>query len=313
MMVRLMQKISPFLHTIGQANMKHNLFTFFYFVILFALPSTIFAATITFDPQETDVGIQSPFLVGVTIDAVQPINLISLSLTFSPGLEPVDVSNGNSIISFWIDKPVYDQQTHTLTFSGIVPGGYSGTKGLLLLLSVKASQEGIDTISINNTSRVYLNNPIPMEDVLNSNPLSVHIDSAKTNISNNIVDTVPPESFTPSVARIPTSNGSEQWMLIFATQDKGSGIDHYEVRETNFLTGWWSSAWHIAESPYVLNDQDLNSWVIVRAYDKDGNIREESLEAAHQSLLSGRVFLIIIIIAGILSLILGMRFFRRLL
>ena len=42
-----------------------------------------------------------------------------------------DSSDGNSIISYWVERPTYDPLKNTLEFSGIVPGGFYGKGGRL--------------------------------------------------------------------------------------------------------------------------------------------------------------------------------------
>lgn len=290
--------------------MRHTLFSIFFLLALMLLPGAVHAATITFDPQETDVGTDTAFLVGVDLDATQPVNVVSLALHFSPGLAPVNVSDGNSILSFWVDKPTFDEQSHTLTFSGLVPAGYSGTKARLVLLSVKASQTGVGTISVDGASHVYLNGAAAQEDTLVSAPLVLNVTPMKHNLSNILSDTTAPESFTPVVAWMPSGTGREAWALLFATEDKGSGIDHFEVRETDAHLPWWGSGWHTAVSPYVLEDQSRQSRIEVRVTDKDGNMRETALGAAENSTRM-RILSIALGIVGILGIVLGVRLLKR--
>ncbi len=93
-----------------------------------------------------------------------------------------------------------------------------------------------------------------------------------------------------------------QYFIIFDAQDKQTGIDHYEVLESEpgaesagesgrsdlirrFIKGK-TPQWKVAQSPYLLEDQKLQSEVHVKAVDKAGNERtvkyfpEESKRAA---------------------------------
>ena len=54
--------------------------------------------------------------------------------------------------------------------------------------------------------------------------------------------------------------------MVFATIDKTSGVDYYEVKEGKH-------DFQRAESPYLLEDQSLRSKISVRAVDKAGNER----------------------------------------
>jgi hypothetical protein len=88
-------------------------------------------------------------------------------------------------------------------------------------------------------------------------------------------DEVPPEKFSISLERIPEGVGS--YHAIFNTTDKQSGIDHYEIIEeplaSKNLFGWGAvtAPWVEGRSPYLLDDQSLNSTIRVKAIDKAGN------------------------------------------
>lgn len=242
-----------------------------------AVAQPAYAATITFDPQEERVGTNQPFLVGVDLSAERAINVVSVALQFSPGLRPVDVSDGNSILSFWVEQPAFDEATGVLRFAGLVPGGFSGSKARLLVLSVEASGAGPATVSVLPESRVYLHAVTPTQDTLVAEPLELIRDTSRNNLANELPDTFAPESFEPALMRLPPEAGSA-WAVVFATQDKGSGVARFEVREAG-LFSWWAP-WREAESPYVLTDQNLSSLIEIRAYDKKGNVREERVAAS---------------------------------
>ncbi|MBU1877154.1 MAG: cohesin domain-containing protein [Patescibacteria group bacterium] len=78
-----------------------------------------------------------------------------------------------------------------------------------------------------------------------------------------MIDVTPPEEFTLEIGQELTIFEGK-YFLSFATIDKISGIDHYEVRDGK-------GDWKIAESPYLLKDQSLKSKILVRAVDKAGN------------------------------------------
>jgi len=59
---------------------------------------------------------------------------------------------------------------------------------------------------------------------------------------------------------------------VFVAQDKGSGIHHYELQE-NRKQKIENRKWEEAESPYVLKDQKLRSFIYVKAIDRVGNER----------------------------------------
>ncbi len=91
---------------------------------------------------------------------------------------------------------------------------------------------------------------------------------------NNVVDVEPPEDFQPVITRIPEISG-DKWFLVFNSQDKDSGIDHYEIQENRNQKienkAIEDKEWAAAESPHLLNDQKLRSYVYVKAVDKASN------------------------------------------
>ena len=94
-------------------------------------------------------------------------------------------------------------------------------------------------------------------------------------------DNEPPESFTPEVAQ-DRNIFDGRWFASFSTSDKISGIDYYEISE---LAPWYSfiRLWqhrHPTDSPYVLQDQTLQSRIEIRAIDRAGNARLAVLGAA---------------------------------
>ena len=80
-----------------------------------------------------------------------------------------------------------------------------------------------------------------------------------------MIDATPPEEFELKIVPIEGKN-----YLAFATTDKTSGVDHYEISETKRES---QTSWEIGEIPYLLKDQNLRSVILVKAVDKAGNER----------------------------------------
>lgn len=83
------------------------------------------------------------------------------------------------------------------------------------------------------------------------------------------IDTTPPEAFTAVVTRQPDLY-SGAYYAVFATTDFASGVDSYEVSEGNHLA-------RDVSSPYVLTNQSFSGRIVVRAFDRAGNIRESTI------------------------------------
>ena len=84
-----------------------------------------------------------------------------------------------------------------------------------------------------------------------------------------MIDTLAPEEFTPKIGQ-DKAVFEGKYFLRFATRDGLSGTDHFEVME---IKDPEHKTWKVAESPYILEDQALNSIIKVRAVDKAGNER----------------------------------------
>jgi len=257
---------------------KMNKFKKFYIVLLITcywllITATAQAARLYFESQEATVGTSGEFSVGVNIDADERVNAFSVAVSISGPLIPFDINEANSVINFWVEKPNWDKTTRLLTFSGITPGGFQGEKGRLLVIKFKTEgEEGNAVLGFDKKkTKVYLHTADGAEDSLELTELHLPIIKGKENIPVAIFDNDPPEAFIPEISQDP-SIFDNKYFLVFATQDKGSGIDHYEVCEGN------KTKCAIAESPYFLQNQKLDQKIFVKAIDKNGNEKMATVE-----------------------------------
>ncbi len=237
----------------------------------------VFAAEIFLEPGKNP-GQEDQFKVDVFLSTEEQLNAIEGTLHFPPNfLELKSVDDGNSIVNFWVEHPNVIQNGN-IRFSGITPGGYKGSRGLIFSITFKVLQEGKGVFDIRD-ARVLQNDGRGTEAKLQI------IDSPFIISKKTVVFQVPvsetkdidsPESFVPEIARDSTIFDGK-WFLVFSTQDKGSGIDHYEVREGEW--GWF----RVSESPYLLKHQSLDRKIFVKAIDKVGNERIAILNAQHQA------------------------------
>jgi hypothetical protein len=244
-------------------------------IVFAAMP--VYAATLYFRAEKLNVSVE--------IDALIPINAVSAGILIPKPFSPEDINEGNSIINLWVDKPSWDEKTRLLTFSGIIPGGFSGTAGRLLLINLKTEGDAVPKLEFDKTkTKVFLNTPDATEDKL-------EFAGEKQGLLSSEADVYPPEDFTPQISRDPNIFDNN-YFLVFSTQDKNSGIAGYFVREG-------VSEWVPAESPYELKDQKLRSYIYVRAVDKAGNERIASLPPQNPlKWYENYLFWIIIIVIG---------------
>lgn len=116
------------------------------------------------------------------------------------------------------------------------------------------------------------------------------------------IDTGKPAVFLPQVERL-VSGSVERRMISFATTDSLSGVDRYEVGVVDASrTGTESPVFVEAESPYQLPPALSEVQVIVRAFDRAGNVYDATLLVSPQVLI---ISLIQKYLSLILALVLG--------
>ncbi len=254
-----------------------------------SLAFPVLAARFYFDPAQQNLSIDQSFEAKVRFDAGrQEINALQGRVVFPTDTFVLeDIRDGNSIITFWVDRP---EQTAVnasssvggISFSGIIPGGYQDHDGLIFTLRFRAQKKTTGKIDIQD-ARALLHDGLGTEAALEVTPLSYEVFPAGTvppPVIPVLHDTDPPEPFIPTIVRDP-SLFDGKWSLIFAAQDKGTGIDHYEVKEAGYGE---RGSFQSAASPYLLHDQWLMSRIYVKAIDKAGNSRLAYLPPTHQVL-----------------------------
>lgn len=232
-------------------------------------PQASHAAQIFFGVHTTEVSVGKQAEFGVFIAAQgEVLNAVEGDVVIPADmLEVSSVYDGNSIISYWVERPTI--KNGFIHFSGIIPGGYGGNDGLLFSVISKPKKEGTVTVFSQNES-VLKNDGEGSSAAVTRSPLVWNINSTPTALEAQLpIDTGAPEPFV-------AYRGQDQnvfdgaWYVGFGTQDKGSGVKSYEVREG---IGFY----HTAESPYRLRNQKVDSRIQVRAIDNAGNIQTSIL------------------------------------
>ena len=97
--------------------------------------------------------------------------------------------------------------------------------------------------------------------------------------------------------------------MAFSAQDKELGIDYYEVWENNKkydindIGNIEEAEWAKTENPHLLKDQNLESYIYVKAVDKAGNERIEVIPPNKRSSANYRNAIIAIMIVVLLFLV----------
>lgn len=288
-----------------------NLFQISILILACALiPLGAGATSLYFESTEASYQEEDTFLVEVRIEVEEEcINTISANMDFPKDLlEAIDFSQGDSILSIWVDSPDIKQDLGLISFSGGIPGGYCGLllgdpgeSNLLgrIIFKVKPLPYGPRSAKIGflDNSEVLANDGFGTPVAVGFDSLSLQLlpktaETTKEEWQEALVgDKTSPEDFTIIINQDP-SIFDGKYFIVFSTTDKQTGVDHYQVKEG-------SGDWQIVESPYVLEDQELQSIILVRAIDKAGNERASEYNPKTQlpAYLIVIVFLIVIAVA----------------
>jgi hypothetical protein len=243
------------------------------------LVSPVKAAEIYFGAQSPTVVVGQLFEVGVFLNTKEEtLNALEGEIVIPTDAVALrEVRDGGSVVNLWLEKPKASISGDKVAFSGVLPGGYAGPRGYLFSLILEAKKDGPFSVS-SLQEHMYRHDGEGTEIAISRSPLAMRIEATTTTPPVLLAPFDPdaPESFVPSVTQFADAFDGK-YVLIFTTQDKGSGIARYEVAERR-LWPWESSdasalRWKEAVSPYVLEDQDLKSTIFVRAFDYAGNVR----------------------------------------
>lgn len=273
------------------------------------LPFSIFAANITHN-QETSpaINVSDEILVSFSFDTEGlSYNTISGVIKSSDSLNIERVISGNSIISIWLDDPT-KAKTGEIKFSGIVPGGFNGV-GHLFDIVIKPSQKGSVNLEMSDIE-VFLNDGIGTPN--NLDPININFTVTNNNQEPSlveIIDTDPPLPFTVELVKDP-SLFDGQYVLIFNTTDKGSGVKTYHVIEG-------SETYTNITSPYLLRNQQISEKIYVKAIDFNGNERLEPVPIPNiicfgSKCLPQNIFALGIILLSLLAITLLWKFTSKL-
>ncbi len=234
------------------------------------------ATSLRFVSDSTTIALQQKQVVTLVLDSEgQDINAVEGTITVSgTSLKLLAIIDSNSLVSYWLEYPKI--VGNTIRFSGIIPGGYHGKQGALFAVLVQGDTAG-DSIWQTISTKALSNDGKGTQLALASTALTVSVNGDITISPSTAVpysdDREAPESFKPEIARNHYMFNND-WFVAFTTQDKSSGMDHWEIQESR--NGYLDpKKWQRAESPYRLQDQSLTSSIYIRAYDREGNMRQE--------------------------------------
>jgi len=283
--------------TLTTSNMKK--FLTIKLVILFCLiflgGINVFAASLELNTEKTTLDKGDIFTVTILLNtSSQTVNTIEGDLKYDSNFISAEALNtGNSFVNFWIEKPNI-KKVGLIHFAGMTPGGISTAKGEVLSVVFKTQKTGNTGLELNNTN-LYLNDGNGTILKSDTKDISIAINQGVNNNITNFIfnDKIPPEKFNIIRTKVP-SLFDGKYFVVFNTSDKQSGLDHYQVCELFKCV--------LAESPYLLNNQTPFYYVMVKAFDMNGNFTSSLLVSP---------LLIIVLILFILSILILLFYLYR--
>jgi Cohesin domain len=132
----------------------------------FGFAYTASAATLSVSPGTGVYNTGSTFTVRVMVNSSgKPINAAEGTLTFNPSeLSVISANRSGSIFNLWVTEPTVSGGS--ISFSGGLPSGYTGTAGNIMTVTFKAKGSG--TVKVNFSSGSVLANDGMGTNVLSS-------------------------------------------------------------------------------------------------------------------------------------------------
>ena len=264
--------------------------------LAFLAGAQIFAAEISLEPTRGALlKIGDEFTTHISINTNdKEINAVEGSINFPGNLIGVKkISDASSIISLWIENPQISRDGQ-IRFAGVIPGGYSGAAGHLFSISFEVLREGRGAIEVKDIL-MFLNDGMGTSVDSFHGPFYFEAKTEDVPLVEKKAPVVfigPPESFTPQIAK--DNNVFEgKWFVVFTTQDKASGMSHYAVYESRRRVNESQikeGDWIISESPHVLNDQSLKSYIYIKAVNNDGKERVEMIMPRKETAKTSSIF-----------------------
>ncbi len=260
------------LHQTTKKSMHTTFLLSSFFFLSFA---PVYAAVVQVETPFDSLHVGDVFTVQVLVDTEgQTLNAFETILEYPDDvLEFVSSNSSNSVVTLWVKNPTVHEDG-TVELGGITPGGVAQEDAFVLELTFKAVKEGQGIIGTRDT-QLLLHDGLGTPASVSVQNLHVSVVPGESHVNVQTVDDEEPEVFTPRIERdADVYNGD--YFLLFTTTDKGSGIDHFEVKEGLF--GWYTEA----QSPYLLRHQALDKTISVKAIDAKGNERIAILYPQHK-------------------------------
>ncbi len=109
-------------------------------VLLWATPALASAATLGIDPAQAKLVVGDTVTIELKIASDSSINTVGAAVVVPTGLRLTDFEKG-AVLTQWIEDPVFNEEDSSVSFSGLIAGGWKG-QGTLLKLQFVAQKAG---------------------------------------------------------------------------------------------------------------------------------------------------------------------------
>lgn len=184
-----------------------------FLVGLFLLPYSTFAATLSLTPGSGVYGAGTTFTARVVVNTSgQAINAADATLSFNPNeLSVVSVNRTGSIFNLWVAEPTFSNSAGTISFSGGLPSGYTGSAGTVMNVTFRSRGAGTARVRFTNGS-VLANDGRGTNVLTSMNAGTYTIQAASVSPEPEIIEYVAPAN-TPAapVIRSSTHPDASKW------------------------------------------------------------------------------------------------------
>lgn len=194
-------------------TLKKYLYSIFLVLFVAFLPDITNAATLNLSPATGVYSAGSTFTVRVTVDtAGKPINAAEGTVTFNPQeLTVISVNKAGSIFNLWVTEPVFSNSAGTVSFSGGLPSGYTGSGGTVFSVTFRTTSASNARVSLTGGS-VLANDGMGTNILTRMNGGTYTVQAPSTNPVAEVVEYVAPAN-TPAAPRVvsDTHGDSSLW------------------------------------------------------------------------------------------------------
>lgn len=289
-------------------NVTNKTFYLIFVAVLLLLP-TVYVQALSMSAQlpQEQLEIGKTSLIKISLenrDQAREINALEGVVKISSPKQVMSIITGGSIFNLWPVRPSLDQDS--ISFVGGTQSGVFGGSLRVFTLAVKPDSAKDIRISFEGVN-AYLNDGKGTKVAVVGTPVTLKVAKAEGQDDelHNLIssDTAEPQNFAVDLGRDPALYDG-QYFISFYTSDNESGIKTYEVTESGFATVR-------TEGVYVLQDQNLNRKVTVKAIDNAGNERVAVIRLGNDiSWLKFFAVAVLLGLAGALSY-LAIKFFYR--